>query len=215
MRLAIDPRMIQHLVQGRTELPGEHHHVCPIHPEYAKLPLMQRDLPEARRLLAAAGYPKGIDLGTIDCIASPAWEFTTVQAITEQWKEAGMRVRINVLPSKQYWDIWDKTRLGFTAWAHRPLGVMVLGLAYRSGVPWNESEYANPEFDRLLTEAEGLLEVDKRRRVMAKLERIMQEDGPIVQPLWRPQLTFMDKRVKGFKMHPAAFIFGNELAIDT
>lgn len=75
-------------------------------------------------------------------------------------------------------------------------------------MPWNESGYANAEFDRLLTEADGLLDVDERREVMAKLQRIMQEDGPIVQPLWRSELTFMDRRVKGFQMHPSTYTNG-------
>ena len=92
---------------------------------------------------------------------------------------------------------------------------MVLGLAYRSGVPWNESSYSNPAFDQLLTEAEGIVDVGERRKAMAKLEKIMQEDGPIVQPLWRTMVTFMDKRVKGFQVHPTFYIFGNELAIET
>ena len=90
---------------------------------------------------------------------------------------------------------------------------MALGLAYRSGVPWNESEYANPEFDRLLSEAEGILDTDKRREVMHDIERLMQQDGPIVQPLWRAVATVMDKRVLGFQMHPTRYIFGNELAL--
>ena len=155
----------------------------------------------------------GIDLDKIDCLAAPSWQFNAVQAMVEQWKEAGIRVRINLMPSKDFWQIWDKTRLGFTGWVHRPLGIMALGLGYRSKVPWNESEYANPEFDRLLLEAEGLLDVDQRRAVMARIEKLLQGDGPIVQPLWRSEITFMDKRVKGFSMHPSTYIFGNELAI--
>jgi peptide/nickel transport system substrate-binding protein len=91
---------------------------------------------------------------------------------------------------------------------------MVLGLAYRTGVPWNESSYSNPEFDRLLTEAEGILEVDKRREVMAKLEQILQSDGPIVQPLWRIVQTGFDRKVKGFRMHPTQYIFLDELAVE-
>lgn len=92
---------------------------------------------------------------------------------------------------------------------------MALGLGYRSGVPWNESEYANPRFDELLTIAEGLIDFGERREVMAELEKLMQEDGPIVQPLWRSEVTFMDKRVKGFRLHPTTYIFGNELAIES
>ena len=51
--------------------------------------------------------------------------------------------------------------------------------------------------------------------MMGRLEKIMQEDGPIVQPLWRSIFVAYDKRVKGFKAHPTSYIFGNELAIQT
>lgn len=215
LRLAIDPGTIQRLVHFDGALPAEHHHVSPVHPEYALLPLMERNLTEARRLLSEAGYPDGIDLGKIDCLTEPSWQFNAVQAMAEQWKDAGITVEVNLMPSPDFWKIWDKTEFGFTGWSHRPLGVMALGLGYRSGVPWNESEYANPHFDELLSTAEGLIDFDERREVLAKLEKLMQEDGPIVQPLWRSEVTFMDKRVKGFRLHPTTYIFGNELAIDT
>ena len=136
-----------------------------------------------------------------------------MQALVEQWKEAGIRVKINVMPSTQFWEVWTKVPFGFTGWTHRPLGTMVLGLAYRTGVPWNEAKYSNKDFDSLLTEAEGTLDVAKRREIMAKLEAILQDDGPIVQPLWRSVFTYMDKRVQGFKMHPTQYIFGNQLGI--
>ena len=64
-------------------------------------------------------------------------------------------------------------------------------------------------------EREGTLDVDQRREVMAKLEAILQDDGPIVQPFWRSAFTFYDKRVQGFKMHPTLYIFANQLAIST
>jgi peptide/nickel transport system substrate-binding protein len=214
LRLAIDSRLTQRMVLRDAGLPGEHHHVAPIHPDYAELPEMVRDLPAAKALLAEAGYPDGIDLGEIDCKSSPSWEYTAVQAMVDQWRDAGIRCRINLMPSNEYWKIWNKTRFGFTEWAHRPLGVMVLGLAYRSGVPWNESGFANPRFDALLSEAEGILDADRRREILAGIERLMQEEGPVVQPIWRSVATFMDRKVMGFQMHPTRYIFGNELALD-
>ena len=42
----------------------------------------------------------------------------------------------------------------------------------------------------------------------------MQEDGPIVQPIWRAVFAAYDKRVKGFSLHPSLYIFGEQLAID-
>ena len=101
-----------------------------------------------------------------------------MQTMVEQWKEAGIRVKINVMPSAQYWEFWTKVPFGFTTWAHRPLGTMVLGLAYRTGAAWNEANWSNAEFDKLITEAEGYLDIEKRRAVMTKLEQLMLEEGP-------------------------------------
>ncbi len=211
MRLAIDTQNVLQAAHRGLGAPGEHHHVCPIHPEYAKLPFMSRDVAGAKKLLAEAGFPNGFEDEIV--IQNVPWESAAVQSMVEQWKDVGIRIAINLKPSAQYWETWDKVPFGFTGWTHRPLGVMVLGLAYRSGVPWNESGYENAEFDRLLTKAEGILDVDKRREVVRQIEIIMQEEGPIVQPLWRSVFTAMDKRVQGFEMHPTSYLFGEELAL--
>jgi peptide/nickel transport system substrate-binding protein len=212
MRYAIDSNAVLQIAHRGLGQPGEHHHVSPVHPEYAKLPAPVRDVARAKKLLAEAGYPNGIDV-EITCRPQPAWELLAVQTMVEQWKEAGIRVKINVMPSTQYWEVWTKVPFGFTTWAHRPLGIMSLALAYRSGGSWNESKYSNPEFDKLLTQAEGTLDVNSRREIMARLESILQDDGPIVQPVWRAIFTFHDKRVQGFKPHPTLYIFGHQLAI--
>ena len=214
IRLAIDPAKCVEVAVRGLGLPGEHHHVCPIHPEYAKLPPFKRDVAEAKRLLAEAGYPDGLDLEIVTR-SDPAVYPIATQAMVEQWKDANIRVKIKLLPVLQYWESWDKVPFGGTDWLHRPLGIMVLGLAYRSGVPWNESEYSNPKFDELLAKAEGMADVEKRREVMAEIQKLMQEDGPIAQPLWMSLVTVFDKRVKGFNMHPTSYIFGNELAIES
>jgi peptide/nickel transport system substrate-binding protein len=213
MRLAVDVNQVLEIALRSLGQPAEHHHVAPIHPEYAKLPPFTRDVAAAKKLLAEAGHPNGIE-SEIWVANDYPWHAVAVQTMANHWKDAGINMKINVVPGATYWDVWTKVPGGFTVWYHRPLGIMALGLAYRTGVPWNESSYSNPEFDRLLTKAEGILDVDKRREVMAELEKIMQEDGPIVQPVWEDLYTFMDKKVKGFAMHPSGYIFGNELSLE-
>ena len=66
-----------------------------------------------------------------------------------------------------------------------------------------------------LTEAEGIADPEARSEVMAEIETLMQEDGPIVQPLWRAVFAATNTRVKGFKLHPVMFVFGEELAVET
>lgn len=193
--------------------PGEHHHVAPAHPEYAKVGFITRDVTKAKQLLAEAGYPNGIDT-EIACRPQPDWELLAVQTMVEQWKEAGIRVKINVMPSTQYWDVWTKVPFGFTTWAHRPLGTMVLSLAYRTGAAWNESNWSNAEFDKLITEAEGYVDVEKRRSLMAKIETLLLDEGPIVLPLWRAVFNYTDKKIKGYKIHPSIYIEAKDIWVD-
>lgn len=213
VRLAIDQQAVVEFATAGLGSVAEHHHVSPIHPEYAKLPMMTRDVEAAKALLAEAGFPDGIDIGAINCKADPTWELSAVETMVSQLAEAGITASVGLLPSSKYWEIWDKAPLGFTSWAHRPLGFMVLALAYRSGVPWNESAYSNAEFDELLSQAEGTLDVEARREIIGKLETIMQEDGPIAQPVWLQLYRVYDKAVLGGSMHPTRYIFGEELAL--
>lgn len=192
------PRLIY---RGRAAI-GEHHHVAPIHPEYFALPRLARDPEKARALLAEAGHGDGLQL-SVDCgNTNGPWQQQALEILKEQLAPAGIELVINMMPPEQYWEIWNKTPFGITSWAHRPLGTMTLSLGYRSGVAWNETGYANPAFDAALDEAEALVDPKERARVMEKVERILQEDAVIVQPIWLTKFFMASPRIKGLAAHP-------------
>jgi peptide/nickel transport system substrate-binding protein len=213
VRYATDQAKTVQIAAGELGDVAEHHHVSPVHPDYAKLPMFERDVEKAKALLAEAGFPDGLDL-EIACKPDPSWELASVEAMVEQWKEAGIRTKINVLPSAKFWDVWTEVPFGYTTWAHRPLGFMVMTLAYRTGGTWNETRYNNPTFDEALTKAEGTLDLDARTQIIGELEKIMQEDGPIAQSIWRKEYQPFDKKVKGFQLHPTRYFFCEEYAIE-
>jgi len=184
---------------------AEHHHVASIHPEYFKLPPIKQDIEGAKKLLAEAGYPDGIKITCNTGNTSGTWEQDSLAVLKEDAAKAGINIKINVMPSAAYWDVWDKAPFGLTVWYHRPLAVMVLGLAYRSGVPWNECSYNNPAFDAALDEAEATFDGEDRRVKMEKVEKILQDDAIMVQPFFRSVFTAMSKDVVGFKMHPSRY----------
>ncbi len=196
-------KILQLAYRGRG-VPAENHHVAPIHPEYYKLPPLKRDLAKAKALLAEAGFPNGLTV-SLDVNNNQAWEVTAAQAFKEQAAAGGVNIKLNIMPGSQYWTLWDKTPFGLTGWTHRPLGVMVLNLGYRSGVPWNETAYNNPEFDKALDVASGILDVEERRKAMKTVESILQNDAIIAQPLWRSIFTATSKRVKGYRAHPTLY----------
>jgi len=184
---------------------GEHHHVAKIHPEYFALPPLKQDIEGAKKLLKEAGYPDGIELTCNVGNTDGVWEQNSVAVLKEDAAKAGINIIMNVMPMAQYWDVWTKAPLSLTSWTHRPLAVMVLGLAYRSGVPWNESSYNNPAFDAALDEAEATLNVEARRVKMEKVEKILQDDAVMVQPFFRSVFTAVSDNVVGFEMDPVRY----------
>ena len=184
--------------------PAENHHVSTIHPEYFELPKLKPDIAKAKALLQEAGYGGGLQL-KIDLGSAEDWHLNAMQGFREQCAPAGIDLQLNPMPGASYWDVWDKTPFGFTSWTHRPLGVMVLNLGYRGGVPWNESKYNNPEFDKALDEAGSILDVNERRAAMEKVEKILQDDAVIAQPLWRSIFSATTKNVQGYKLHPTQY----------
>jgi peptide/nickel transport system substrate-binding protein len=192
---------------------AEHHHVAKIHPEYFALPAFKQDIAGAKKLLAEAGYPNGIELSCNVGNTEGVWEQDSVAVLKEDAAKAGINIKMNVMPQAQYWDVWTKAPLSLTSWTHRPLAVMVLGLAYRTGVPWNESSYANPEFDAALTEAESTLNVKQRRVKMEKVEKILQDDAVLVQPFFRAVFTAVRDNVVGFEMHPTRYYRFNKVSL--
>ena len=73
------------------------------------------------------------------------------------------------------------------------------------------------EFDsgRLLSTAEATLDIEARHKIMAEIEKLMQEDGPIVQPLWVSVFAAHDERVRGFELYPSQSLFLDELAVES
>ncbi len=131
------------------------------------------------------------------------WRKNTTDAVASQLREAGINVKRTVLPGSTFWNDWAKYPFSSTNWNHRPLGTQVLALAYRSGEAWNESGFANEEFDNLLSEANSIADADKRRKVMSKIQAIMIDEGVTIQPYWRTITRHHVDGLTGVDMHIA------------
>ena len=184
---------------------AENHHVAKIHPEYFALPPFKRNIEEAKRLLKEAGHENGLTLTCVVGNTQGTWEQDSCAVLKNHLAEAGITMNIGVLPAAQYWELWDKAPFSLTSWTHRPLGTMVLSLAYRSGVPWNETSYSNPAFDKALDEAESILDPNERSKAMEKVEKMLQDDAIMVQPFFRSVFSAVKDNVKGYRTHPTLY----------
>ena len=199
MQMAVNNATILELGYASLGKPAENHHVCPIHPEYAELPPLVVDAAAGKAMVAEAGHADTeFELISID----DAWQAATCDAVAAQLRDAGINIKRTILPGSTYWNDWLKFPFSATEWNMRPLGVQILALAYRTGVAWNETAFSNAEFDTLLGEANSIADNDKRREVMAKIEKIMQDEGVMIQPYWRSLYRHFKANVKGADMHP-------------
>ena len=166
---------------GRGEV-ARNQHVGPMHPAWADVPAMPHDPARALELLQEAGMADfEMDLISID----DDWRKNTTDAVAAQLRDAGFNVKRSVIPGATFWNDWDQYPFSSTDWNHRPIDTQTLGLAYRSGEAWNESGFANAEFDALLAEANAIPDADSRRVVMQRLQEIMTDEGVTLQPYWR------------------------------
>ncbi len=194
-------------------LQGQDFHVYQLHPEYCEKPIPKYDPQRAKQLLKDAGYPNGLDVN----LAVGTWPEVVryAEILKQDAAPAGFRINIQTMPTSQYWEKWTEVDLGITPWMHRPIGTMVLNLAYIADdagkpVPWNETRWSDPEFSKLLKEANGLLNVDERRKIFCKLEDIQQSRGSIGIPFWRNAWYIMRKKVQNVTPVPAIYMTLNE-----
>jgi peptide/nickel transport system substrate-binding protein len=198
LAMAVDNNVCLELGYGGRGQPAENHHVGPIHPEYAELPARQVDPAAAKALMEEAGM---LDFEHEIISIDDDWRKNTTDAVAAQLRDAGFKVKRTVLPGSTFWNDWVKYPFSSTNWNHRPLGVQIHALAYRSGEAWNEFGWSNAEFDALLAEALSIADADKRREVMAKMEAIIQDEGVTIQPYWRSLYRHMREGVSGADMH--------------
>ncbi|WP_170424160.1 ABC transporter substrate-binding protein [Ruegeria arenilitoris] len=196
--MAVDNAVLLELGYGGRGAVAANHHVGPAHPEYADIGMPTYDPARALELIKEAGMEDyEHELLSID----DAWRKDTTDAVAAQLRDAGIKVKRTVLPGSTFWNDWAKYPFSSTNWNHRPLGVQIWALAYRSGEPWNEFGWASPEFDAILEQALATADVEKRRELMAQGEQIVRDEGVTIQPYWRSLYNHTREGLGGAAQH--------------
>lgn len=197
---------------------GHDFHVYPKHPEYCDMPVPAYDPQKAKQLLKEAGYPNGI---TVNLAVGSEWTDVVryAEVLQQDALPAGIKINIQTMTTSQYWEKWTEVDLGITPWTHRPLGTMVLNLGYiadSAGKPvsWNESRWVDEEFNTLLAEAGGTLDVEARRKIFCKLQEIQMTRGSIGIAYWMNTWMCPNKKLKNVVAHPNLLLLLNEAWID-
>ena len=81
-------------------------------------------------------------------------------------------------------------------------------------MPWNETQWCDATFEKMIDEAEGILDPKERKKLMAKIQVYQRENGTIGVPFWRSVFEGRTSALKGYRAHPTSYLLITEASLD-
>lgn len=137
---------------------------------------------EAKRLLAAAGYPNGF---AVRLDVEEGWEHVG-EAIVGHLDKVGIKVELNVAPASVYRTMTAKyeTSFAFGGWGATLVNTSFDGNVYTAGKEGlgraNYGKFSDPEFDRLTDEARSTFDPDLQLERYRALQAKVADQLPII-----------------------------------
>ncbi|APX34968.1 peptide ABC transporter substrate-binding protein [Brachybacterium sp. P6-10-X1] len=166
--------MIEQVLSGKGTLGNDMFAVFdPAYPD--DLPQRTQDIAEAKKLLAEAGYPDGLE---IELVTAPiqAGVVEAAQVFAEQASEAGIRVTINRMDLTAYWTDYLNYTFSQSFWYTRNF-LAQANAGAMPGAPFNETHWEDEDFIALVEQARAEVDEKARGELIAQAQEIMYDRG--------------------------------------
>ena len=207
LALTIDRTAMAGFVAQGFGTPGNDSPLNAAYHFYRDQPLKKLDIAPAKRLLAEAGHPNGLDV-TLIASDTPSTRAQLAVAIREMAKPAGFRITVQTMPHATYLDqVWKKGNFYVGFYNMQATADAIFSLLYTSNAAWNETRWNNAAFDKLVGEARVTTDEARRRELYGKAQVLMNEDVPSVIPCFFDLLAARRNYVQGYALHPRGAVF--------
>lgn len=180
-----------------------------------KLKLYSYDPNKARELLAAAGYPNGLDLKLYYSAGRYPKDTEVCQVVAAQMAKGGFRVEV---VSQEWAVFWEKTgvnggRLPFYYIGRGSLtdADTLYDQYFRTGTT-KRTNYSNPELDKLIEEEQRTPDMKKRTAILQQAGKILMEEAAFA-PLYSLADIYGVARNVSWKLRPDEKVRGWDMTI--
>jgi oligopeptide transport system substrate-binding protein len=173
-------------------------------------PRLRFDPVQARRLLAAAGYPGGRGFPRMELFIGGESRTGLGEALQQMWaKELGLPVVLVTAESRVLIESVHAHRfdLAVTGWIGDYLDPMSFLDVYLAGGGHDDPGYHSAPFEELIGEAGAATDPARRRALFERAESQLMRDLPILPLVHRTNVHLVDSSVHGYEsnlmdMHP-------------
>lgn len=152
------------------------------------------DVEKAKALMEEAGYADGFSISMMAPNNRYVNDDKIAQAVASMLSKINIKVDLQTLPKAQYWPKFDE----------RAADIMMIGWhsdtedsanfhQFLTACPdeetgngqYNSGNYCNEEADKLMNEANGEIDADKRAKMLQQLETMLYEDAAFIPLHWQ------------------------------
>ncbi|MCZ7483187.1 MULTISPECIES: ABC transporter substrate-binding protein [Rhizobium/Agrobacterium group] len=127
--------------------------------------------------------------------------------------EIGLKLDVQRVPADGYWsNYWLKAPIHFGNINPRPTPDILFSLLYASDAPWNESQYKSEKFDKLMLEARGLLDMEKRKQIYFEMQTMIADEAGTIIPAYLTNVDAISSKLKGLEANPLGGMMGYAFA---
>ncbi|RWN56410.1 MAG: ABC transporter substrate-binding protein [Mesorhizobium sp.] len=198
LKLAIDRKeMVDKILRGYGTVGND----FPINASYQLFPegIEQRefDADQARHYYKKSGHSGPILLRVAETGFPGAVD--AAQLYQQTCAKAGITLDVKRVPDDGFWsEVWNKQPFCNTNWSGRATQDQMYSTTYLSTAAWNDTHFHNEKFDKLLLEARGEFDQEKRKNLYFEMAIIVRDEGGVIVPMFNQSVDAISDKIGGY-----------------
>jgi len=168
----------------------------------------EKNLEEAKRLLAEAGHPNGEGLPTFEYLYNESTGHKLIgEALQDMWKKIGVNIKLvsqewNTFLNTRKNGEYDIARNGWLGDYNDPISFLDMWTTDSGN---NDAQWSNPKYDEIIAKVKASSDREERMKLMHQAEDILFEEWVLCPIYYYVDIYLKNQKLKGFYSSPLGY----------